>query len=88
MANRKELPREKKLKAKIEELTKQNDSLNLSFITLKDSNKRLNKQIENLMESNRNLNDTIFTQQQLLSQNEIEAERRTKLINFLIDTKL
>lgn len=88
MANRKELPREKKLKLKIGELGDKIIALELNLEDANEEVKEVKSIRDSLNESVKKLNDRVFTQQRTLANFEIIIDRQKRLIDYLIDTKL
>lgn len=88
MANRKELPREKKLKAAISELKSQLETLNINYEVEVSTNRELVKQLEIERKHKEELCEESQYLFKRIKRYDGEFERKQKLIDFLIDSKL
>lgn len=88
MANRKELPREKKLKERIKELENQLIAIEYNYNVETVSNKTLREQLDKIRRNAKELDEELIIAHKTNREYERELKRKQKIIDFLIDSKL
>lgn len=88
MANRAELPREKKMKQRIVELEEELRNLSANYKIETENARYLNEQLKEQEDKNAGLVREVNVQTKQIREYEREFNRKQKLIDFLIDSKL